>query len=143
MEKEQAEKKNVQLKMEYEAFSMKMDPALMESLLVNLIDNALKATDAGGSILVKAYETSGKKIFEVSDTGIGIPEEELGKITDAFYMVDKSRSRKEHGAGLGLALAVKIAKLHHTDLVYESVAGQGTCVSFMLAKEADDEEEEA
>ena len=92
MEKEQAEKKKVQLKMEYEAFSMKMDPALMESLLVNLIDNALKATDAGGSILVKAYETSGKKIFEVSDTGIGIPEEELGKITDAFYMVDKSRS---------------------------------------------------
>ncbi len=53
--------------MEYEAFSMKMDPALMESLLVNLIDNALKATDAGGSILVKAYETSGKN-FEVSDT---------------------------------------------------------------------------
>ena len=47
--------------MEYEAFSMKMDPALMESLLVNLIDNALKATDAGGSILVKAYETSGKR----------------------------------------------------------------------------------
>ena len=74
---------------------------------------------------------------------MGIPEEELGKITDAFYMVDKSRSRKEHGAGLGLALAVKIAKLHHTELVYESVAGQGTCVSFMLAKEADDEEEEA
>ena len=142
MEKEQAEKKNVQLKMEYEAFSMKMDPALMESLLINLIDNALKATDAGGSIWVKAYEKAGKKIFEVSDTGMGIPEEELGKITDAFYMVDKSRSREEHGAGLGLALAVKIAKLHHTELVYESVAGQGTCVSFMLAKEADDEEEE-
>ncbi len=73
----------------------------------------------------------------------GIPKEDLQKITEAFYMVDKSRSRKEHGAGLGLALAVKIAKLHHTELVYESVAGQGTCVSFMLAKEADDEEEEA
>ena len=72
----------------------------------------------------------------------GIPKEDLQKITEAFYMVDKSRSRKEHGAGLGLALAVKIAKLHHTELVYESVAGQGTCVSFMLAKEADDEEEE-
>ena len=72
----------------------------------------------------------------------GIPKEDLQKITEAFYMVDKSRSREEHGAGLGLALAVKIAKLHHTELVYESVAGQGTCVSFMLAKEADDEEEE-
>ena len=128
MEKEQAEKKNVQLKMEYEAFSMKMDPALMESLLVNLIDNALKATDTGGSILVKAYETSGKKIFEVSDSGMGIPEEELGKITDAFYMVDKSRSRKEGGSGLGLALCVKVAEIHGGFLKIESQPGEGTTV---------------
>ena len=69
------------------------------------------------------------------------------KDSQAFYgktvLKQKKPQRKEHGAGLGLALAVKIAKLHHTELVYESVAGQGTCVSFMLAKEADDEEEEA
>ncbi len=65
LEKEQAEKKAVHLKMECEVFSMKMDPALMESLLINLIDNALKAADAGGSIWVKAYEKAGKKIFEV------------------------------------------------------------------------------
>ena len=128
MEKEQAEKKNVQLKTEYEAFSMKMDAALMESLLVNLIDNALKATDTGGSILVKAYETSGKKIFEVSDSGMGIPEEELGKITDAFYMVDKSRSRKEGGSGLGLALCVKVAEIHGGFLKIESQPGEGTTV---------------
>ena len=82
------------------------------------------------------------ELVTLRDYGRGIPKEDLQKITEAFYMVDKSRSRKEHGAGLGLALAVKIAKLHHTELVYESVAGQGTCVSFMLAKEADDEEEE-
>lgn len=83
------------------------------------------------------------ELVTLRDYGRGIPKEDLQKITEAFYMVDKSRSRKEHGAGLGLALAVKIAKLHHTELVYESVAGQGTGVSFMLAKEADDEEEEA
>ena len=82
------------------------------------------------------------ELVTLRDYGRGIPKEDLQKITEAFYMVDKSRSREEHGAGLGLALAVKIAKLHHTELVYESVAGQGTCVSFMLAKEADDEEEE-
>ena len=128
MEREPAEKKNVQLKTEYEAFSMKMDAALMESLLVNLIDNALKATVAGGSIWVKAYEKAGKKIFEVSDTGIGIPEEELGKITDAFYMVDKSRSRKEGGSGLGLALCVKVAELHGGFLQIESQPGEGTTV---------------
>ena len=118
----------MQLKTEYEAFSMKMDAALMESLLVNLIDNALKATVAGGSIWVKAYEKAGKKIFEVSDTGIGIPEEELGKITDAFYMVDKSRSRKEGGSGLGLALCVKVAELHGGFLKIESQPGEGTTV---------------
>ena len=83
------------------------------------------------------------ELVTLRDYGRGIPKEDLQKITEAFYMVDKSRSRKEHGAGLGLALAVKIAKLHHTELVYESVAGQGTCVSFMLAKEGDDEEEQA
>lgn len=82
------------------------------------------------------------ELVTLRDYGRGIPKEDLQKITEAFYMVDKSRSREEHGAGLGLALAVKIAKLHHTELVYESVDGQGTCVSFMLAKEADDEEEE-
>ena len=82
------------------------------------------------------------ELVTLRDYGRGIPKEDLQKITEAFYMVDKSRSRKEHGAGLGLALAVKIAKLHQTELVYESVAGQGTCVSFILAKEADDEEEE-
>lgn len=128
MEKEQAEKKAVHLKMECEVFSMKMDPALMESLLINLIDNALKATDADGSIWVRAYEKAGKKIFEVSDTGMGIPEEELGKITDAFYMVDKSRSRKEGGSGLGLALCVKVAEIHGGFLKIESQLGEGTTV---------------
>ena len=110
--------------MECEAFSMKMDPALIESLLINRIDNALKATDAGGSIWVKAYEKAGKKIFEVSDTGMGIPEEEMGKITDAFYMVDKSRSRKEGGSGLGLALCVKAVSYTHLDVYKRQEKGK-------------------
>ena len=64
----------------------------------------------------------------MSDTGIGIPEEELGKITDAFYMVDKSRSRKEGGSGLGLALCVKVAEIHSGKLKIESQPGEGTTV---------------
>ena len=84
--------------------------------------------DAGGSIWVRAYEKAGKKIFEVSDTGMGIPEEELGKITDAFYMVDKSRSRKEGGSGLGLALCVKVAEIHGGCLKIESRQREGTTV---------------
>ena len=85
LEAEQAAQRQIQLQTEYEDFSMKMDDELMESLLVNLIDNALRATEAGGRITVKAYKESGRKILEVADNGRGIPQEELGKITEAFY----------------------------------------------------------
>ena len=118
------------------------DKELIKSVLYNLIDNAAKASSKGQEIFLLYSDTEHGSILSVVDYGIGMDENEIKKVTEPFYMVDKSRSREEHGAGLGLALAVKIAKLHHTELVYESVAGQGTCVSFMLAKEADDEEEE-
>ena len=79
LEAEQAAQRQIQLQTEYEDFSMKMDDELMESLLVNLIDNALRATEAGGRITVKAYKESGRQILEVADNGRGIPQEELGK----------------------------------------------------------------
>ena len=64
---------------------------------------------------------------------MGIPEEECRKITEAFYMVDKSRSRSHNGAGLGLALCVEILKLHGSELMIDSTPGQGSCFSFLLA----------
>ena len=136
-----AEKRNVRVQLPTESAWVRLEYDLFKTLLLNLMDNALKS----GTDRINIQGSCEKEQYMISirDYGRGIPKEDLQKITEAFYMVDKSRSRKEHGAGLGLALAVKIAKLHHTELVYESVAGQGTCVSFMLAKEADDEEEEA
>ena len=134
LEAEQAAQRQIQLQTEYEDFSMKMDDELMESLLVNLIDNALRATEAGGRITVKAYKESGRKILEVADNGRGIPQEELGKITEAFYMVDKSRSRQEGGAGLGLALCVKIAEVHGGRLDITSQFGTGTKVRVIFDK---------
>ena len=136
-----AEKRNVRVQLQTESAWVRLEYDLFKTLLLNLMDNALKS----GTDRINIQGSCEKEQYMISirDYGRGIPQEDLQKITEAFYMVDKSRSRKEHGAGLGLALAVKIAKLHHTELVYESVAGQGTCVSFMLAKEADDEEEEA
>ena len=113
---------------------MKMDDELMESLLVNLIDNAFRATEAGGHITIKAYKESRRKILEVTDNGRGIPQEELGKITEAFYMVDKSRSRQEGGAGLGLALCVKIAEVHGGRLDITSQLGTGTKVRVIFDK---------
>ena len=71
--------------------------------------------------------------------GRGIPPEDIERITEAFYMVDKSRLRSEHGAGLGLALVSRIAKLHDTKIHYESESGKGTRVYFDMKAEALDE----
>ena len=111
---------------------------LFKTMLLNLIDNAVKS---GGS----KVEVSGRLIshsiyrIAVSDNGRGIPPEDIERITEAFYMVDKSRSRSEHGAGLGLALVSRIAKLHDTKIHYESKSGKGTKVYFDMKAEALDE----
>lgn len=68
----------------------------------------------------------------VKDQGCGIPKEEIDRVTEAFYMVDKARSRKEGGCGLGLALSSKIAALHGAKLLIESEAGQGTKISIVF-----------
>lgn len=105
---------------------------LIKSVLLNLVDNAFKASPPGavvevwGRLLEDGYE------FQVKDYGEGIPEEEVQRVTEAFYMVDKSRSRSRNGAGLGLALCVGILRLHESELKIESKVGEGTCMSFVL-----------
>lgn len=105
---------------------------LIKSVLLNLVDNAFKASRTGdvvevsGRLLEEGYE------FRVKDYGVGIPEEEVKRVTEAFYMVDKSRSRSRNGAGLGLALCVEILRLHNSELKIESKVGEGTCMSFVL-----------
>lgn len=105
-----------------------MDVDLMESLLVNLIDNAIKASREGDTIDVLAVNNR----ITVRDWGKGIPPEEIPKITEAFYMVDKSRSRKVGGIGLGLALCKKIAELHYGHLEIESWLDAGTSISMVF-----------
>lgn len=109
------------------------DKDLLLSLLYNLLDNGTKAVEEGGFILLKgnrlpeqAYE------FKVVDNGRGIPQEEISRITEAFYMVDKSRSRKEGGAGIGMALCQKIVRLHHGRLQIDSKLGEGTVIKIIL-----------
>ena len=105
---------------------------LIKTVLVNLIDNACKASEPGSLISVTGEVTEQGYRFAVRDAGIGIPEEELHKITQPFYMVDKSRARSKNGAGLGLALCVEILRLHHSELHIESTPGEGACISFTL-----------
>ncbi len=129
LEKERSQRQEIQFISECEDFSMKMDPELMESLLVNLIDNAFHAVERGGTVKLKIYREKGRKVFQVEDNGGGIPKKDLEKVTEAFYMVDKSRSRRSGGAGLGLALCVSIAALHKGKLTVSSEEGKGTEVT--------------
>ena len=122
----------IKMTLQVEEYSMKMDMELMVSLLVNLIDNAIRASEGGSQINLQTRILQGKKTIIVQDHGLGIPEEELSKVTGAFYMVDKSRSRKAGGAGLGLALCQKIVELHHGELRIESTLGEGTTIYILF-----------
>ena len=115
---------------------------LIQTVLVNLLDNACKASEQGSRIEVEGHsETEGYR-FTVRDYGIGIPEEEVSKITQAFYMVDKSRSRSRNGAGLGLSLCTEILALHESSLEIDSRIGEGTMVGFLLQEDGKEEQHE-
>ena len=111
------------------------EPELLRTLLLNLLDNAHKASPPGAVLQLRGRVVPSGYLFCVIDPGRGIPPEELSRITDPFYMVDKSRARAAGGAGLGLTLCRKIAEVHGSSLRFESVVGEGTRVSFLLKGE--------
>jgi len=130
-----AEKRGINLTLRCSDAIIDCDRPLMHSLLSNLIDNALKS-DAS-QILITGQFTSDVFTLCVCDNGRGMAQDELDKITEPFYRVDKSRSRAQGGSGLGLALCAEIARMHHAILSFESNPGEGTIVSLsMLGKEA-------
>ena len=102
------------------------DPFLMEQMLVNLVDNALKYTEKGEVRVSCSAEGQGGVRIEVDDTGIGIPPEHLPRIFERFYVVDTSRSRKLGGTGLGLAIVKHIVQSHSGTIDVESGVGRGT-----------------
>lgn len=138
-----AEKKETDIRFSYEEADVWMEANLIKTVLVNLIDNACKASETGsgadddgsGAIEVTGRTTRNGYRIAVRDHGIGIPEAEQNKIVKAFYMVDKSRARSKNGAGLGLALCAEILKIHHSELQIESKEGEGSCFSFILPTE--------
>ncbi|MCM1127809.1 MAG: HAMP domain-containing histidine kinase [Lachnospiraceae bacterium] len=103
----------------------------MEQLLIlvdNLIDNAIKASRQEEEICISAYSEETKIVVEVEDHGIGMETEQVSHIREAFYRVDKARSRSAGGAGLGLAICEKIIQIHHADMSFISKSGAGTKV---------------
>ncbi|SCY02724.1 Signal transduction histidine kinase [Pseudobutyrivibrio sp. AR14] len=127
-----ARKKNVNLVVSSDDVYIFIEPDLAKSLLYNLIDNAIKATPEGGKVKVVARAINGGCEFDISDTGCGIENKELAKITEAFYRVDKSRSRAQGGAGLGLTLCKRIVDLHNGNMVFTSKPGSGSRVVVQL-----------
>lgn len=121
------EEKEITALFSWEDFDMEMDCDLMESLLINLMDNSRKASSPGGLIEVRAV----KGRLSVKDYGCGIQKEELEKVKEPFYMVDKARKKREGSIGLGLALCTQIARLHGGKIEILSALGEGTCVSFV------------
>lgn len=120
------ERKGVRGKIDLEKGVIWGDRDLLLSLLYNLLDNAVKAVEEGGFILMKGRKLPRGYEIKVVDNGRGIPQEEIARITEAFYMVDKSRSRREGGAGIGMALCQKIITLHQGELKIDSKPGEGT-----------------
>lgn len=128
-------------------FTMDLEPAIIEgdldllkTVFINLIDNARKASKPGNTIIMQgrwnteAELEEGKRVYEIQiqDQGCGIPEEEIHKIFEAFYMVDKSRARKQGGAGLGLAITALIIEVHKGQFFVESAYGKGTTMRVLL-----------
>ena len=109
-----------------------IEPDLFKTLLINLVDNARKASHKEQHIELYGKNEEGGYAFYVKDYGRGMKKEDLSRITEPFYMIDKSRSRAQNGAGLGLALCQRIAELHGTTLEYDSEPGKGTTVRVFL-----------
>lgn len=116
--------------------AVQADADLLLDLLCNLVGNAVKASEPGQPVEVRAADNGDTVTLTVADHGCGIPQSEISRVTEPFYMVDKSRARKQGGSGLGLALCKRIAEVHGSDLHIESTPGEGTRVSVILRKGA-------
>jgi two-component system phosphate regulon sensor histidine kinase PhoR len=129
-----AAKKNVKLVNRVPPdLGVQADRDRLSQILVNLVDNAVKYTPQGGTVSFLAVKTDTHQVrITVKDTGQGIPPNDLPRITERFYRVEKARSRVEGGTGLGLAIVKHLVQLHGGALHIESEYGKGTTIEFLL-----------
>lgn len=120
---------------------VEIDEDKLTQVLDNIISNALKYSPEGGRVSFFVKEEEERIVITVSDQGVGIPKDNLSKIFDRFYRVDKARTRKLGGTGLGLAIAKEMVRAHGGEIWAESEEGKGTSISFSLPYDRTTEDE--
>jgi Signal transduction histidine kinase len=121
--------KNIDLIIEGEECILDLDKDLIEMALCNLVENAIKASENNSKIYLKVSDLNNKTSISIIDFGSGIAKDHLDKIWQPFYVIDKARSRKSNGAGIGLSICKKIADVHNADITIDSELGNGTVVT--------------
>lgn len=111
------------------------DVARLKQVFINLINNAILYTPAGGAVSVELFDDADHVYVKVSDTGIGIRKEEIPRIFERFYRVDKARSRNTGGTGLGLSIVKHLVEAHEGTITVESEIGKGTTFTVTLRKQ--------
>lgn len=133
----EADKAGVTVSLEGESAVISCIPRLVGGIVYNLCDNAIKYNRRGGTVTVKVERTEEGAVLTVSDTGIGIPEEDQARIFERFYRVDKSRSNEVGGTGLGLSIVKHAAMINGAKVGLESKVGEGTAVTVTFPEAKD------
>jgi len=133
--KEAADKKEISISSHVNpsTLTVRADRGHLEQILINLLDNAIKYTHGGGKIKVSVIERDQREIeFSIKDDGIGIPKEDLPRIFERFYRVDKGRSQESGGTGLGLSIVKHLVQAHGGRIWVESRLGEGSAFHFTI-----------
>lgn len=131
----EAQKVGVKIELRGESAVLRGIPQLLDSIVYNLCDNAIKYNRKDGSVSVTVKNEEKFVVLSVADTGIGIPEEHKERIFERFYRVDKSHSKEIGGTGLGLSIVKHAARLHDAEIDLQSVVDSGTAVTVKFPKE--------
>lgn len=135
------EKKKILLEVFCENLHVTGEADLLKTVILNLIDNSVKAIegkkepDYKGKIRICGTESPDEILLTVEDNGKGIPGEEIHRVTESFYMVDKSRKHENGNAGLGLSICQRVLELHHAELILESQVGEGTRAKILFRRD--------
>ena len=126
--------KNIKLSLDsnFDSFFVLADKEKINQVLVNLISNSIKYGKEGGSITIKIEKKEKNSLIHVVDDGIGISSENISRVFERFYRVDKGRSRSQGGTGLGLAIVKHIIEAHEQKINISSQVNKGTAISFTL-----------